>query len=242
MWIPVGEYKVSTTLSPTGTLKNNLTRRTFTDSGPTEVKGDVAINTYYYGEGDSRSVAYDTINDFIASASQKSEENVNGHGGFYIGRYEQGENNVCKAGVNPYVSVTRDQAKTQAESMYSGNTYVTSELISSYAWDTALNFICQTNEEGYLLAITTDSTYGNIGTSSLTQTGGYIADKYSNICDFLGNRREWTTEYSSFSASDSFCVGRGGDCYGSSVYAAYRDNFTTNYSFGYLGFRSQLYL
>ena len=73
---------------------------------------------------------------------------------------------------------------------------VTSELISSYAWDTALNFICQNSEHGYALATITDNTYGNIGTSNKVQTGGTPADCYSNIYDILGNCIEWTTEYS----------------------------------------------
>ena len=63
----------------------------------------------------------------------------------------------------PYIEVTRYQANKQAKAMYSENSYVKSELISSYAWDTALNFICQTNSAGYTLATTTNDTYGNFG-------------------------------------------------------------------------------
>ena len=79
---------------------------------------------------------------------------------------------MCKYNQTPYVNVTRDTAKSQAEAMYSGkNNNVVSELISSYAWDTALNFICQTNSAGYTLATTTSSSYGNIGTGSRKNTG-----------------------------------------------------------------------
>ena len=218
VWIPVGEYNVSTTINSSGKLTNELTRRTFTDSGSTPVNGDDVIDSWYYGEGDSRSVAKDQIDAFKTSSTTNK--------GFYIGRYEAGTETertaeteplttpLTQANKYPYVYVTRDQAKTQAEAMYSGNSYVTSELISSYAWDTALNFICQTNEEGYLLATTTDSKYGNIGTNSRTKTGEYEADNYSNIHDLLGNWWEWTTEYSSYSIPDLVggCVGRGGHC------------------------------
>ena len=118
---------------------------------------------YYYGEGATQDqygnpiepVAKDQIDGFKTSATTNK--------GFYIGRYEQGEGNVCKASVNPYTSITRDNAKIEAESMYRGNTFITSELISSYAWDTALNFICQTNENGYFLVTTTDKKYANYG-------------------------------------------------------------------------------
>ena len=153
---------------------------------------------------------------------------------------------MCKAGVDAYTNVTRDTAKTQAEAMYSGNTDIkaTTELISSYAWDTALNFICQTNADGYELATTTDETKANIGTSNKTQTGKYEADKYSNIHDFLGNVREWTTEYSSSSSSDRTypCVIRGGFCNGSSDYAASRGSYSATYSHYVIGFRAQLYV
>ena len=202
VWIPTGTYKVDAS----GTTKtNDLTRRqwgtkTNTVQDPTPITGDEVAEglngNVYYGEGDSRSVAHDTIANFLNSAKPALE---GGNGGFYIGRYEQGEGNVCKAGVNAYVDVTRDEAKSQGEAMYTNKDQygVTSELISSYAWDTALNFICQNSENGYKLATTTEDTYGNIGTSNKEQTGGYPADCYSNIYDLLGNCREWTTEYSS---------------------------------------------
>ena len=174
--------------------------------------------------------------------------NPDGNGGFYIGRYEQGTGNVCKYNQTPYVNVTRDQAKSQAKAMYSGkNNNVVSELISSYAWDTALNFICQTNVdsgEGYTLARTTSSSYGNIGTGSRKNTGVDTNDDYSKIHDLLGNCWEWTTEYSSGTySSDAYpCVGRGGTYYNSGYYAANRNNYGTSYSNDRVSFRVQLYV
>ena len=211
VWIPVGSYQTSN-----GSKTNNLTRRSWAGknvvANPTEVNGDDVIDSSWYGEGDSRSVAKNQIEGFKTSA--------NNNKGYYIGRYEQGVGNVCKAGVDQYTDVTRNEAKTEAEAMYNGNIYITSELISSYAWDTALNFICQTNEEGYLLATTTDSTYGNINTKKQTLSGAYPADKYCNIYDFLGNCQEWTTEYAD--NPTYFCVNRSGLFSGDSVYGAYR--------------------
>ncbi len=249
VWIPTGTYNVTTEVDKDGTqdgkLTNELTRRQWAgknvEAEPTPVNGDSVINSYYYGEGDSRSVAYGEIDAFLASAKPVSE---GGHGGFYIGRYEQGTGNVCKAGVDAYVSVTRDQAKAKAEAMYSSNGEIkaTSQLISSYAWDTALNFICQTNEKGYLLATTTNSLYGNIGTGSSgkTQTGGYEEDCYSNIYDFLGNCLEWTTESSSI--YNYPCVARGGSYHYSGHYVASRGSYGTSHSYTDISFRSQLYV
>ena len=241
VWIPVGEYNVSTSINSSGKLTNELTRRTFTSTGSTPVSGDDVIETYYYGEGDSRSVAKDQIEAF------KTSSNTNK--GFYIGRYEQGEGNVCKAGIDPYINITRDEAKAQAEAMYNGNEFITSQLISSYAWDTALNFICQTNGEGYLLATTTNSSYANIGTNNKTKTGEYSADNYSNIHDFLGNRSEWTTEYSSYTDTTGTgtlvnCSIRGGLCAGGTgSHAANRGNSSLTYNGeSYYSFRVQLYI
>ena len=246
VWIPVGEYNVSNTISSAGKLTNELSRRIFTRSGSTLVNGDDVIYSYYYGEGNENSVAKDQIEAFKTSATTNK--------GFYIGRYEAGTETertsssaplttpLVQANKYPYGYVTRGEAKQQAEAMYSGNENVTSELISSYAWDTALNFICQTNEEGYLLATTTDSTYGNIGTGSSgrTQTGEYEADNYSNIHDLLGNCFEWTTEYSS--VSNNPCVARGGR-YGSiTFFTSLRNGRSTSLSDTLYSFRLQLYI
>lgn len=184
VWIPTGTYKTTS-----GNKTNNLSRRTFTSSKATEVTGDNVIGNYYYGEGNSNSIANSTIGAFKTSVKTK--------GGFYIGRFEQGEGNVCKRNVIPYDNITRDQANTQAKIMYNENIHFVSELISSYAWDTALNFICQTNSSGYKLAVTNERGYGNIGTDNKTNTGMYVASEYSKINDMIGNLWEWTTEYCS---------------------------------------------
>ena len=263
VWIPTGAYNVTEEKDSDGTkdgkMTNELTRRQWATTAntvqePTPISEDEVASgssgAYYYGEGDSRSCTIsgetNSIDAFLASAKPVSE---GGHGGFYIGRYEQGTGNVCKTGVDAYVDVTRDEAKVQAEAMYSGNSEdseikATSQLISSYAWDTALNFICQTNTEGYVLATTTDDQYGNIGTKNKTQTGGYPADCYSNIYDLLGNCFEWTTEYSSTAdSSDSYpCVGRSGDSFYSNGYAAHRGVNTTDHSGSSNSFRLQLYV
>ena len=229
VWIPVGTYQTRN-----GAKTNSLSRRTFTSSKATGVSGDSAINDnnseYYYGEGYSSSIAKNQI--------QLFKNSVTSYGGFYIGRYEQGEGNVCKAGVNPYNNIALNQAKSQAEAMYNENNYVVSELISSYAWDTTLNFICQTNTAGYTLATTTSSSYGNINTGWGRPTGEYTADKYSNICDMLGNYYEWTTEY--YSGDNGHCTIRGGNYKGN--YAANRLDSDIDFAYGWLSFRIQLYI
>ena len=237
VWIPTGTYKTSK-----GTKTNSLTRRTFTSSGSSPVSGDTRIDNLYRGEGYSSSVASRTISKFKSSA--------NNYGGFYIGRYEQGKGNVIKRNVAPYVSISRNDSMTQAEAIDNGSSFVTSELISSYAWDTALNFICQNNT--YTLATTTSSNYGNLETDNMTNTGMYTRDKYCNIYDLIGNVAEWTTEWSDYELFEGFgaspCVLRGGDA-STSIrtlstvgYPAIRDSYIVGYKDGYLGFRTQLYI
>ena len=85
--------------------------------------------------------------------------------GFYIGRYEAGDQEstnskklrasgastsntiTVKAGQAPYNYVTRTQAKSLAEGFSTKQKYtsVKSKLVSSYAWDTAIAFIQKTN-------------------------------------------------------------------------------------------------
>ncbi len=265
VWIPVGEYNVTEEIekitepdTQDGKLTNELTRRDWPDenvvANPILVNGDDAIagfaasnqDEYYYGEGNENSVAKDQIDAFKTSA--------NANKGFYIGRHEAGTEierieysqltiPLVQANIYPYVYVDRDEAKQQAEAMYSGNKYVTSELISSYAWDTALNYICQTNEKGYLLATTTDEVYGNMETNNRKKTGEYEADNYSNIHDLLGNCREWTTEYSSCTlAGQNSCILRGANYVFSGYCAASRQYESIGVRYEFDSFRIQLYI
>ena len=267
VWIPTGEYNVTEEVEKItepdeqdGKLTNELSRRTFTESGSTLVSGDSVIESYYYGEGDSRSCTIvDGVNSIDAFLSRAKPVSEGGKGGFYIGRYEAGTEAertskddplttpLVQANKYPYVYVTREQAKQKAETMYSGNEAIkaTAQLISSYARDTALNFICQTNVEGYTLAITTKNIYGNIGTNNRTKTGEYLADCHSNICDLLGNCSELTTEYSSYSNSDntySYDTVMGVVYNNSNYYVAYRNSRKTDTSYRYRSFRIQLYV
>ena len=69
-------------------------------------------------------------------------QKVSTYGGYYIGRYEaKYENNKCvvKQGNVPTVSVTRDTARGYAQKMKIDYGYaVTTDLLNSYMWDTAL--------------------------------------------------------------------------------------------------------
>ena len=185
---------------------------------------------------------------YVTEALPEDEKtSVEKNKGYYIGRYEAGDKEsteakvfresgastsntiTVKTGQAPYKYVTSTQAKSLAEgfSGKQGYTSVTSKLVSSYAWDTAIAFIQKTNsdygsssEEGNYKDSST-FTYTGIadtetnkqtkenGTSTLTPTGQTTA--VNNIYDMGGNVFEWTSELSSY--KDMYYVVRGGSCY-----------------------------
>ena len=193
-----------------------------------------------YSNADTANGINADVSKEIVAQIKAEKASVAQYGGYYIGRYEVGKNSdtaVVKYNQTPYASITWSTAYGLAKKIIT-NSEVNSYLCSSYAWDTALNFICQNSENGYKLATTTESIYGNIGTKSEKQTGITPEDCYSNIYDLLGNCYEWTTEYS----SDAPCVIRGGCYYEGGNYAASRkcDNIQTSTSF--YSFRLSLYI
>ena len=107
--------------------------------------------------------------------------------------------------------------------MYEENIFVKSELISSYAWDTALNFMCQNSSVGYTLAV--DNSSGNVGGDRVTATGGYPTDKHSNIYDIVGNVPEWSTEYA---VGGNGKIGRGANYHENGNSACTRDARNNN--------------
>ena len=139
-----------------------------------------------YGSSDS---------DYFKEALPEDEKtSVETNKGYYIGRYEAGDQEstnshalrtsssstsnkiTVKAGQAPYNYVTRTQAKSLAEafSTKQGYTSVKSKLVSSYAWDTAIAFIQKINSD-----YGSSSEEGNYNNSpTFTYTG--IADTEKN--------------------------------------------------------------
>ena len=117
----------------------------------------------------SEQIKYDSSSgDYFKEALPTDEKtSVETNKGFYIGRYEAGDQEsteaktlrengastsntiTVKAGQAPYNYVTRTQAKSLAEGFSTKQKYtsVKSKLVSSYAWDTAIAFIQKTNSD-----------------------------------------------------------------------------------------------
>mgnify|MGYP000448725667 CR=1 FL=1 len=114
---------------------------------------------------------------------------------------------------------------------------VESDLINSYAWDTAIVFIQEMGNSNY--ANKTD------GNGTLKNTGE-IGDEVCNIFDMAANIREWTTEYSTHKNNLNAlpCTNSGGyylDNLNSTAFRNYHV-FGTLASEKYLGFRQVLYI
>ena len=127
--------------------------------------------------------------------------------------------------------------------MYTGTPFE-SDLINSYAWDTATLFL-QTIDNR-----TTDKTkkysrQNSLNTSLAIQgtnnlTNASQQDKICNVYDMASNCYEWSTE--TYSNNFPACTLRGGSCNGSNYYTNIRyDNGATCSSNNY-SFRPLLYL
>ena len=99
-------------------------------------------------------------------------------------------------------SITQLAAAEACQGLYAG---INSDLMNSYAWDTAILFIQKNQSEGetpYSIQKRLQKTLANTGKA----TDGTNYDVKCNIYDMAGNCWEWTTETSSRFP----CVNRGG--------------------------------
>ena len=135
--------------------------------------------------------------------------------------------------------ITQPQAALVSQNMYKNDSYVESDLINSYAWDTAIVYIQAMGNSNYANA-NRDTT----GNTILKDTGS-TGDQKCKIFDMAGNTLEWTTEYSTITNRGVAypCVARGGS-YGDSSGCASVRNYcvrATN-SYGNISFRPLLYV
>ena len=153
---------------------------------------------------------------------------------------------VCKKEQQVWNYVTQNKASKLSRDMYGSEAKVTSDLINSYAWDTAIVFIQECGTENN--SSTYSKTVGQSSTStSASQTTGTNklkatskVDKQCNIFDMAGNCREWTTE--TYSDSNGFCVYRGGFYDYSYCYTSTRNVTDTSGASSRYSFRPLLYM
>ena len=172
------------------------------------------------------------------------------NGGYYIARFEaSGTASKITSKYNQTVltRITQPNAAKAAREMYgeikeNNKLVYASDLVNSYAWDTAIVFI-QT------YSVKTDyASHNESNTTKAFTATGKNNDKYCNIFDMSGNASEWTTEYFtvSYIINSPPCVIRGG-CYynpanGSGHYTSYRSGSNPTSSYSNTGLRPLLYV
>ena len=253
VWIPVG---TGIKKEDGSTFDIKLSRYTFDNSGIATDQGNNAIvsGRYNYQElntGNGNTTAKENIESEETGFRKSAIEN----GGYYIGRYEardgvttsaRGSSTsdtnqlVCTASNYVYNNVTQAQAAERSQGMYAENSNFTSDLMNSYAWDTAIDFLqkCDNRTD----KTTPYSRQNSLNTSLATQGTNNLEtkDQICNIFDMASNCYEWTTE--TYSPADYPCVFSGGSYNLSYLYAAARGYGSTSYSYDFIAFRPLLYL
>ena len=139
--------------------------------------------------------------------AQDMYKSVNDNKGFYIGRYEAGndgsDNAISKKGVDVYNSIPWGNVgetigaveKARNFDTQSGHTNVTSTLVYGVQWDAVMRWISKDdNLKGYL---TDSSDIGNYSAILNSKTGSNDKYQMKHIYDLAGNVLEWTMEASS---------------------------------------------
>ena len=225
VWIPVGTGENAIKKANKETVEIELGRYDFTKNSD----GTITTSEYSGSYTEDTTASHNSSRgNAIAKDIEKFKTSANSNHGYYIGRYEAGKTGndgfmVCKSEQEVWNNITQPKASKVSRNMYGSEAKVTSDLINSYAWDTAIVFIqkCGTESNSstysYTVGQSSTSTRQTTGTNILKETSK--VDKQCNIFDMAGNGREWTTETSS--SSSYSCVYRGGNY-------AYSDYYTSS--------------
>ena len=208
VWVPVGTIKNKDNTTSTITLgrysdftaKNGV----YTPAQVASVENctqEVTIDTYFkelstFREGNSATDS--TAQNATARDLKTFIETSLANGGYYIARFEaSGTASKITSKYNQTVlgNITQPNAAKVAREMYgevkeNNELVYASDLVNSYAWDTAIIFIQTYSTE------TDASSYASKNKSTSFSKTGINNDKYCNIWDMSGNTCEWTTEYS----------------------------------------------
>ena len=238
VWIPTGTIYTDVEKTEANSKTIELNRYTFDENGNPTAQNDGLIKSNYQELATStrgNTTAKD-INEFKTKAS------ATGSGGFYIGRYEARKNSsgaITEKGTDSVWNyITQPKAATQAKNMYQNATTFTSDLVNSYAWDTATLFLQTfgTNSK-YSRQTRVSSSLATTGTNNQT-----TKDVQCNVYDMASNVIEWTTETLIPTDTGSPCVSRGGLYSDWTEYTCNRSMANTSYSDSNCGFRPILYL
>ena len=226
VWVPVGTIKnknnTTNTItlgryefdSNTGALKSNTPVQVASVENCTQ---EVTINTNYKELSVFRAGNSATDSTAQNATARNLEEFISttlANGGYYIARFEASgtaSKVTSKYDQTVLTNITQPNAAKAAREMYgeikeNNKLVYASDLVNSYAWDTAIIFIQTYSGK------TDYASHNESKTTKAFTATGKNNDKYCNIWDMSGNAFEWTTEYSIKSVDSIFrpCVYRGG--------------------------------
>ena len=247
VWIPC------TTEDSKSQLQFKRTEWDVEDDGGTKASKDELTLTCPENYSDN-GLTYAVVNEIVAQVKAE-KDSVRRNGGYYIGRYEVGDENgtaVIKADQTPKVNINWSAAYGIAKGI-DGGPGATTYLCSSYAWDTAINFIQNNGFPNYAKA-REDSYNENWADKNVKDSKGKIIKTANNssrletgkttpkcnIYDMGGNVVEFTTEV--MPSTSEPAVFRGGDYYGNGYPAGQRIDGSTSGATSRLGFRATLFL
>ncbi len=246
VWIPVG--KIYTDVAKTDANAKTIELGRYSFDSSTGAKSAYSGNYVEEDKGDTNTTLKKYGNT-IAKNITNFKNSVTTNGGYYIGRYEArtttkrtAEGNALtqiteKGTDSVYNYVAQIQAAEQAQNMYNSSKF-TSDLMNSYAWDTATLFLQTCGEEKYSRKTSVNHSLASRGTNSSDYTG--TRDTVCNVYDMASNLYEWTTETSN--DSNAPCVFRGGGYNLSSTYTSDRNVRNTSDSIDLIGFRPLLFV
>ena len=197
-----------------------------------------------------------SLGNTVALNIENFKTNASKNGGYYIGRYEARTETKRNSKTDAlkqvtvkktdviYNYVTQSQAVSLSQGMYNKESRFTSDLMNSYAWDTAVEFlqtfdnrIIRTKKYSKANSTNAESIARN-GTNNIEKAS---QDKICNIWDMASNIKEWTTE--TYINSDAPCTSRGGSVeYYEISFTAGRYGSGVNDSVEGVGFRPVLYI
>ena len=254
--IQLGRYTFNTS-NGTPTLR----QAAYTAENPENYKQLVTINSNfqeYATRANPDGVASDGTDGLNAIAKNLASfvESVKENYGYYLGRYEASYGSgssvadykpLSKVSTSTTFSkskvgslwnnVTQIDAAKISRNMYNNDSSVEvkSDLVNSYAWDTAIVFIQEMGNTNYANKSSVNSSIMNTGTTG---------DEVCNIHDMASNCREWSTEYSTNAESSLArpCVSRGGGYEFSYILTAHRNYIIATSKYSGHSFRLTLYV
>ena len=262
VWVPVGTIKNKNNTTNTITLGRyefDKSTGALTSTTPAQVASvenctqTVTISNKYQELSTSRggnSAEDSTAQNATARNLEEFISTTLANGGYYIARFEASgtaSKIASKYNQTVLVDITQPNAAKAAREMYgeikeNNKLVYASDLVNSYAWDTAIVFIQTYSGK------TDYASHNESKTTKAFTATGKNNDKYCNIWDMSGNACEWTTEYSTYSYNSDFypCVTRGGYYYTDSglanFYTSYRGSSYTTISYSTNGLRPLLYV